>query len=114
MVHNMELIHMRWTTRYVQVIDERASAVQERYSQDTAAHDSFIIIGAVEHLEQHARRVDVNVLDHEPQRLVRRAEEWAELLLDAALRASRSASSSTSMILASPGGRAVRARITVA
>jgi len=71
----------RRTTRYVQVIDERASAVQERYSQGTAARDSFIIIGTVEHLEQHARRVDVNDLDNEPQRRLRRAEEWAELLL---------------------------------
>ena len=81
MVHNMELMNMRRTTRNVQVIDERASAVQERYSQGTAARDSFIIIGTVEHLEQHARRVDVNVLDNEPQRRLRRAEEWAEPLL---------------------------------
>jgi hypothetical protein len=59
MVHNMEYMNIRWTTRYVQVLDERASAVQERYPQGTAARNSGIIIGAVEHLEQHTRRVDV-------------------------------------------------------
>ena len=81
MVHNMEYMYIRWTTRYVQVLDECASAVQERYPQGTAARNSVIIIGTVEHLEQHARRVDVNDLDNEPQRRLRRAEEWAEPLL---------------------------------